>query len=99
MITIPRYITAGITNQVPLDTQLMLWELYETMQVESRDYLQIFELTTVIGSHSCIHHILHKQEEPSYVHTHEVAAYTMLSGKIYIVHDQTHLTMLWANEY
>lgn len=77
----------------------MLWELYEIMQVESRDYLQIFEVTTVIGSHSCTHLILHKQEEPDYAQTHEVPAYAMLSGKIYIIDDHTHLTMLWANEY
>lgn len=52
-----RYCTIGIKNKAPVELQLMMWELVETIPV-ARDYLQIFEIATNTSYTT----ILHKQE-------------------------------------
>ena len=39
-----RYVTRGITNTVPLVTQIILWDCIDSMKVERKDYLQVFKL-------------------------------------------------------
>ena len=54
-----RYVTRGITSTVPLVTQIILWDCIDSMKVERKDYLQVFQLTkTPVGQH-----IVHEQEQ------------------------------------
>lgn len=39
-----RYVTRGITSTVPLVTQIILWDCIDSMKVERKDYLQVFNL-------------------------------------------------------
>ena len=40
-----RYCTCGVNEEVPIVLQAMMWNMVDTMKVESKDYLQVFELT------------------------------------------------------
>ena len=52
-----RYATKGITNTVPLVTQIILWDCIDSMKTE-KDYLQVFKLTA--KDHT--QHVTHSQE-------------------------------------
>lgn len=40
-----KYITIGISENIPLEIQIILWDMVVSMPVK-KDYLQIFELST-----------------------------------------------------
>ncbi|MGN0648845.1 MAG: DUF960 family protein, partial [Oscillospiraceae bacterium] len=40
-----RYVTHGISSEVPLLTQIILWGLIDSMEVAEKDYLQVFCLS------------------------------------------------------
>lgn len=40
-----RYITRGVANEVPLELQILLWDMIDTMEVKEKDYLQVFKLS------------------------------------------------------
>ena len=65
----PRYCTRGISATVPLLTQIILWDLIDSMEVAEKDYLQVFKLTTSTDSKT--QHITHTQEQPPYERTLE----------------------------
>ena len=44
-----RYVTRGISNELPLMLQIILWGLIDTMEVAEKDYLQIFCLSNESG--------------------------------------------------
>jgi len=96
-----RYLTRGIRNKVPLQIQFILWALINELVNSSTncDYLQIF--TFKIENDELI--ITHKQEEPEYeveYHVKLIDDYKILASiKIYIIDDETHSTMLLAEEY
>lgn len=56
-----RYITANASGRVPLETQLILWCLFDRMNPSYRDYLQIFNLSRQDGKQLIRHH----QEKPA----------------------------------
>ena len=57
-----RYVTRGITNTVPLVTQIILWDCIDSMKVERKDYLQVFKLV----ANGTNQQVTHSQEEPAY---------------------------------
>jgi hypothetical protein len=91
----PRYATRGVSNEVPLMLQIILWGLIDSMQVESKDYLQIFMLSVENGQQK----IVHKQEQPEYSKELLIPLEKPISAKIYVIDDETHSTMLLAEEY
>ena len=95
MFNNPRYCTKGISETVPLLTQIILWDLIDSMEVEEKDYLQVFQLT----SDSKTQHITHSQEQPPYEYTLEFRTDNPLTAKIFVIDDETHTTMLLAEEY
>lgn len=89
------FLTAGVCTRVPPLLQLIMWIL--TDEMKEADYLQIFELRkTPEGTL-----IVHKQEVPPYEHTLLLRDFNMLkhNEKVYIIDDETHSTMLLAEEY
>ena len=48
---VPCYSSRGVAEQVPLNIQLILWRLVETVERENpvTDYLHVFECSTVSG--------------------------------------------------
>ena len=91
----PRYCTKGISETVPLLTQIILWDLIDSMKVAEKDYLQVFKLAATDKTQ----HVTHSQEQPPYEHTLEFRTDNPITAKIFVIDDETHTTMLLAEEY
>ena len=87
-----KFLTHGITAQLPLWMINMLWLMILTSE---KDYLQVFTLTkTPTGQH-----IVHEQEQPTYRYELDVPCDDAVDAKVFIIDDLTHSTMLLAEEY
>ena len=95
MFNNPRYCTRDISETVPLLTQIILWDLIDSMEVAEKDYLQVLRLTT----DGTTQHITHSQEQPPYEHQLEFHTDNPITAKIFVIDDETHTTMLLAEEY
>ena len=95
MFTSPRYATRGVTTTVPLMLQIILWDLIDSMEVAEKDYLQVFRLTT----DGTTQNITHSHEQPPYERTLAFRTNEPITAKIFVIDDETHTTMLLAEEY
>ena len=95
MFTSPRYATRGVTTTVPLMLQIILWDLIDSMEVVEKDYLQVFRLSAESGKQK----ITHTQEQLPYERTLEFPSEEPITAKIFVIDDETHTTMLLAEEY
>lgn len=71
-----------------------MWELINQMPVD-KDYLQVFSLSSDNGRQR----IIHSQEIPEYQKEYVLNVGSPVTEKIFVIDDQTHSTMLLANEY
>ena len=94
MFSNPRYSTRGITETVPILTQIILWNCIDSMKIERKDYLQVFKLTA--ENHT--QHVTHSQEEPAYERSFDFRNNEPITAKIFVIDDETHSTMLLAEE-
>jgi len=93
-----RLVTRGVIDKVPVDVQLWLWSLVDSMhtQVESVDYLQVFELT---ANGDGGQKIIHFQEIPPYRAEYLVDhVLEPLVVKVYVIDDGDYSTMLLPTE-
>ena len=90
-----KFITLGVYERIPEPLQLLLWMMADDL-VE-QDYLQIFDLQKAVNGIL----ICHSQEEPFYENIVKVEceAEFGFKEKVYIIDDETHSTMLLAEEY
>lgn len=97
MFTNERYMTRGVQETVPQYLQNLLWFLIDSMQTESKDYLQVFALSERDGKQ----HIIHTQEQPPYQQEQSVdnGGFAVVTGKIFVIDDTAHSTILLAEEY
>ena len=95
MFTSPRYATRGVTTTVPLVLLIVLWDLIDSMEVEEKDYLQVFRLSAESGMQK----ITHTQEQPEYSKEYLFPSEEPIAAKIFVIDDETHTTMLLAEEY
>ena len=87
-----KFLTRGITAQLPLWMINMLWLMILTSE---KDYLQVFTLTkTPTGQH-----IVHEQEQQPYRYELDVPCDDAVNAKVFVIDDLTHSTMLLAEEY
>lgn len=90
-----RFVTSGIAEKVPLELQVTMWNMIDTMD-EQKDYLQVFDLSEENGKQK----IVHSQEQPEYKKEYLFKTGTpFLCAKIYVIDDVTHSTMLFNYEY
>lgn len=89
-----KYITRGISETIPLEIQIILWDMVLSMQV-TKDYLQIFELST----NENILTVKHFQEVPPYEKNYKFIFLEPINEKIYIIDDGDYSIMLLNNEY
>ena len=90
-----RFITRGVMENIPLHLQFFLWLAIEVMPPE-KDYLQVFEFVNDEGKNK----IIHTQEIPEYRKEYLLTEDTpIFMGKVFVIDDETHTTMLLANEY
>lgn len=101
---IMRYITTNASNRIPLEVQLLMWHMYDTMlsKVKERDYFQVFELyINPNGSQK----IVHSQEVPEWKEESIliVKLGVAVNEKVYIIRDELEdgyaETMLLAEDY
>ena len=94
-VNIIRYITSNAQNRIPVFLQLFMWNLVDEMNIENRDYFQIFELTVRDGNQ----HIKHFQEQPEYSKEYTILCDNPLTEKVYIIIEDDYQTMLLAEDY
>lgn len=94
-----RFATSRITASIPNFMQNLLWFLIETMDVESKDHLQVIELSKTLKDGKQAQKIIHEQEKPPYRKEHIIPAESPIIAKIFVIDDGTHSTMLLAEEY
>lgn len=96
-----KYITKGINEQLPLELQIYLWNMIGELQDKIElDYLQVFRLSTINKDGRILQQITHTQEVPPYKNTVIIRISKPISNrKIFCIDDDTHSTMLFAEEY
>ena len=101
MKKIDRYITKGIQrmNKKNILMYLKLWEIYDTMEIMPKDYLQVFELKTKFSMTGIIQEIIHTQEQPEFSQTYKFYTDRPVEEKIYIIREDEYEIMLLASEF
>ncbi len=96
-----RYMTKGISSEIPFYLQNLMWIMVDSMEVEKKDYLQIFELSKIVADGKVFQKITHRQEQPEYKKTVTILANEkdIVEKKVYVIDDVSHCTMLLAEEY
>ena len=89
-----RYLTRGVQSEIPLELQLFMWECIDSMP-EPKDYFQVFRFKAV-NNLQCITHIT---EAPEYQKKYKLKSSDPITTKVYVIDDETHSTMLLAEEY
>ena len=90
-----RFISRGVSSDVSLLLQCFMWECIDNMP-PPKDYLQVFNCTVYDNKQK----ITHIQEEPEYEREYlfETDA-PFFVGKIFVIDDEIHSTMILAEEY
>ena len=88
------YVTRGVSDKIPLPLQIIMWELIEDLPVD-KDGLQVFSLSEKNGKQR----IIHTQEEPEYEKEYVLKLTPITTGKVFVIDDKTHSTMLMNYEY
>ena len=79
-----RYLTRGVSERIPIDLQIILWNALETLP-EPKDYFQVFRLSVLNG--------IHDQEQPPYKREYLLPTIeTLITAKVYIIDDGDHST-------
>lgn len=90
-----RFITKGVLENINPLTQILMWQCIDKLTLP-QDYLQIFDLTIEDGKQK----IKHTQEEPEYHKEYLLNTdASFYVGKVFVIDDETHSTMLLAEEY
>lgn len=100
--TADRYITKGINEDVPAVIVMYLWNLIEERKKDnsvSMDHLQVFELHGEVQDN--VNHLVitHRQEQPPYEKVYKLDHLAKVRGKIFVIDDIDHVTMMLAEEY
>lgn len=90
-----RFITKGVAENINPLLQISMWQCIDELPFP-QDYLQVFDLTIENGKQI----IKHTQEEPEYHKEYILNTNAhFYCGKIFVIDDETHSTMLLAEEY
>lgn len=96
-----RYMTKGIQNDIPVELQIFMWNCIDTLKDKGQelDYLQVFELTSERADDILFQKVQHSQEVPKYNKTYMICVKEMIGTLVFVIDDETHSTMLLAEEY
>lgn len=95
-----KYISKRISNELPQELILILWNLIEEARPHTQiDYLQIFHLSRVTLDGVPVQKVTHLQENPKYKNEIYIFCNDVITNKLYCIDDESHSTMLFANEY
>ena len=92
-----RYITKGVDVEIPLALIMIMWGLIDRKKEHTElDYLQIFTLTHGNKKQT----VIHEQEQPkAFSDKYTLDLDYGFIGKVYVIDDGDHETMLLAEEY
>ena len=89
------YISKGVDSKVNPLLQLFMWQCIDDMS-PPKDYLHVFKCSVYDGKQK----IMHIQEEPEYEGEYLIISDApFFVGKIFVIDDETHSTMILAEEY
>ena len=94
-----RYMTKGISSEIPFYIQSLMWIMINSMEINKKDYLQIFELSKTVADGKIFQKIIHRQPEYKKSITVLANEKDVIEKKVYVIDDETHCTMLLAEEY
>lgn len=97
-----KYMTKGIAVQLAPELQLYLWQMITDLNHRHMplDYLQVFQLDAITIGNQSLQQIIHTQERPPYKNTVTIRINQPVSNrKVLCIDNQTHSTMLFAEEY
>lgn len=91
-----RYLTRDVSEEIPLEIQILLWSMIVGIKIK-KDYLQVFEIEPIKNS---LLKIEHRQEIPKYKKEHVVVNTGINSKvKIFVIDDGEYSTMMLSSEY
>ncbi|MGL5643117.1 MAG: DUF960 family protein [Paraclostridium sp.] len=91
-----RYLTIGVSEEIPLEIQILLWSMIVGIKIK-KDYLQVFEIEPIKNS---LLKIEHRQEIPKYKKEHVVVNTGINSKvKIFVIDNGEYSTMMLSSEY
>lgn len=94
-----RYITRGIKEQINPLIYLILWEMLDEMDVEEKDYLQVFDLK-LSEEEEGLQEIIHSLEQPQYKNTMKFYTNFGVNAKVYVIDTgDGNATMMLADEF
>lgn len=98
-----KYITAGVNAELPSELVRYIWKMVESKKNEKdfeMDYLQVFTMKPIAVDGEKMQEITHMQEQPiEYEKTYHISTNTIITEKVYVIDDVSHVTMLLAREY
>ena len=89
-----RYKTKGVQAEIPPELQFFMWSCVDKL-TEPKDYFQVFKFIAQDGKQ----HISHESEQPEYHKEYTIEKANPIKAKVYVIDDETHCTMLLAEEY
>lgn len=96
MFSKQRYLTREVAEKVPVEIQLLMWNMIEELKVK-KDYLQVFQLKEQ-GQQML--EITHKQEIPEFTQTILIKNIGIKKEmKIYVIDSGDYSTMMLSHEY
>ena len=91
-----RYLTRGVSNEIPLEIQILLWSMIDGLNVK-KDYLQVFEIEPMDVK---LLKIEHRQEVPKYKKEIIVRNRGIKSKiKLFVIDEGDYSTMMLSEEY
>jgi hypothetical protein len=95
MSTTHRIVSKRVHSEIPQWTQNMLWYLVESLDIDHKEDVQRFELSSVSADDIIKKKIVHTQHQPPYSMEYIVSASLQpVNAKVLIVDCSTHLVML-----
>jgi hypothetical protein len=94
-----KFVTNGVKDTIPQWLQNLLFYMINIMEVSEKDYLQVFELSSVNVDGIQKQKIIHSQEQPSYKNEEIINAKIPIDAKVYVIDEGEHCTMLLSKEY
>lgn len=95
-----RYATSGLSKSISKPVQQLLWDMIDKMEVDKKDYLQVFKLEIEISKDNLpLLKITHTQEAPEYEKIHYYKCEKPIKATVFVIDNETHSTMLLSSDY
>lgn len=97
----PKYITKGVKEELPPVLVRYLWSLIEKRKAVGipMDYLQVFTISSIMKDNKEAFFVTHSQETPPHRQVYQLNSFVKAYGKIFVIDDVDHVTMMLAHEY